>query len=288
MLENILPQKLINLVDCRTKRDKLFELRLRKNGSITANIGGRYCDMGAVCQTEWIEEIMLKASRFSLYAVNEQIKAGFLGVKGGIRIGLCGQAVYEGDSVKTLKNITSLNVRFPHQIIGCSDQTVKFCRQDNILSTLVISPPGAGKTTLIRDMCRNISGGFNVLIIDERGEISGECEQGFCFDIGSSDVMLYCKKQFGFLNGIRSMRPDVIVCDELKGKSDIESVEEAMYCGISVIATLHAEDICDIKHKRGFERLLSSRAFKRYVVLTDKPSAGTLKRIYNENMEVVV
>jgi stage III sporulation protein AA len=157
-----------------------------------------------------------------------------------------------------------------------------------MLNTLIISPPGAGKTTLVRDICRVVSRAANVLIIDERGEISGEAEGGFSFDIGNSDVMLYCKKQFGFLNGIRSMRPDVIACDELKGQHDIASIEEALYCGVGVIATMHAEDIGDVTRKQGLNTLIESRAFKRYVVLSDKPGPGSLKRIYDENLEVVV
>lgn len=287
-MESILPQKLIDEVSRYAERDKLFELRLRKGRKISANIAGKYIEIDTVCNPEWIQETLLKAGKFSLYAVNEQIKAGFIGVSGGIRIGLCGQAVYDGENIKTLKSITSLNVRFPHEIKGCGGKVLRHCFDGKMLSTLVISPPGAGKTTLIRDICRSISDGANVLIIDERGEISGEADGGFSFDIGSSDVLLYCKKQFGFINGIRSMRPEVIVCDELKGLCDIQSVEEALYCGVSVVATLHAQDISDLRYKRGFERLIESKAFKRYIILTDTPAVGTLKNVYDENMEVIV
>lgn len=289
MLTYILSKEIADMLLKGKNIKDIYEIRMRKHKNIILNIKGNYINSNIICKPQWIDETVLRASRFSIYTVNEQIKSGFLGVKGGIRIGICGETVYDQTGLKTIKNISSINIRLPHQIIGCSDIIFEYCFKKNLNSTLIISKPGAGKTTMIRDLCRNLSQNYkniNILILDERGEISGEAEGRFQFDIGSSDCMLNCKKEFGFSAGIRSMRPDVIVCDELKGKNDTESIFEALSCGVSIIATLHAETIEEIKQKADFLQILNNKAFKRYVLLSDKP-IGSIKNIYNENLEVI-
>jgi len=290
MLSNILSKEIIDKITKGVGYKDIYEIRMRKYKNIIVSIKGVYTDINVHCKPEWIDETVLRASRFSIYTVNEQIKCGFIGVKGGIRIGLCGETVYDSEGLKTIKNISSLNIRLPHEIIGCSDKIFDTCFDKELKSTLIISKPGAGKTTLIRDICRNLSNTYkniNTLILDERGEITGEAEGQFQFDTGSSDCLLNCKKEFGFSAGIRSMRPDVIVCDELKGKEDTNSIYEALSCGVCIIATVHANSITELKQKEDFKEIMSGKVFKRYVVLTDKPYVGTVKNIYNEETEVI-
>lgn len=289
MLQNILPEELYKIIS-KEKLCNVYEIRLRRDKNLMVNITGVYKNFNIICPQDWVSETVLRASRFSIYTVNEQIKAGFIGVKGGIRIGLCGETVYDSDGIKTVKNISSLNIRLPHEIKGCSDIILRNCFDNRLNSTLIISKPGAGKTTLIRDICRNLTinnNNINVLILDERGEISGEAEGCFQFDTGNSDVLLNCKKDFGFSCGIRSMRPDVIVCDELKGKDDTQSIYEALSCGVCVVATVHADSIEEIAFKEGFKDIFSCKAFKRFVLLSDVPQVGTIKNIYDENIEVI-
>jgi len=286
MLKDILPKELLD--NLRYKLEDVCELRLRKDRNIAISLMGRYADTGIRCQPAWIDEIVLKASRFSIYTVNEQLKAGFIAVKGGVRIGVCGEVVPDGEGIKTIKNITSLNIRNPHETIGCSDPVSSKCFNGKLHSTLIISKPGAGKTTLIRDLCRSLSQkNLNVLVLDERGEISGEAEGGFQFDVGSSDVMLYCSKRFGFSFGVRSMRPDVILCDELKGEEDCDAVFEALSCGVCVVATIHAGGVEELLQKRSFKGIIESGAFKRYVLLSDEPCPGTVKAILDEKFAAV-
>jgi stage III sporulation protein AA len=290
MLSSLLSEEIIKKMNVVNLND-IYEIRMRRHRNITVNVCGQYRECPIICRPEWIEETVLKASGFSIYTVSEQMKAGYISVKGGIRIGICGETVYDGENLKTIKNISSLNIRLPHEIIGCSDAVIKSCFNDNLNSTLIISKPGAGKTTLIRDICRNLSAVYkniNILIIDERGEIGGDAEGRFQFDIGNSDCMLNCTKDFGFSTGIRCMRPDVIVCDELKGNRDTESIYEALCSGVCIIATVHAGSIREITAKRDFKPILASRAFKRFVLLTDKPKIGTIKNIYDDNFKVIL
>lgn len=291
MIKDILPQEMLDSLGKRCTIADIYELRLRKDRSVIVNLLGKYVDTGKICLPRWIDEIILKASRFSIYTVNEQLKAGFIAVKGGVRIGVCGELVIDGSGIKTMKNITSLNVRCPRQVIGYSDFVIERCFKDRLCSTLIISKPGAGKTTLIRDLSRSLStrgDNLNVLVLDERGEISGEAEGRFQFDIGNSDVMLYCTKGFGFSCGIRSMRPDIIICDELKGEEDCDAVYEALSCGVCVVATIHADSIEELKLKHGFKGILESGAFKRYVLLSDSPKVGTIKAMLDENLKPII
>ncbi len=291
MLKSLLSEDIIKKINISGSLSDIYEIRMRRHKNITVSLKGQYVGTGAVCRPEWIEETVLRASRFSLYAVNDQIKAGFIGVKGGIRIGICGEAVYEGDCIKTVKNISSLNIRLPHEVKGCSDKVMEYCFNGGLNSTLVISKPGAGKTTLIRDLCRNIYSKYpyiNILIIDERGEISGDAEGRFQFDIGGSDCMLNCKKEFAFSAGIRSMRPDIIVCDEIKGGQDAKSIYEALSCGVCIIATIHAATAQEVIQKEDFRQIAADKAFKRFVLLTDAPQVGTIKNIYDENLAEII
>lgn len=283
---NILPRELYAKISARFSAEKIYEMRLRTGKRIMINYAGEYMQLGEVCRTEYIEEIILRASGHSLYSVNEQLKNGYIAAPGGIRIGVCGEASIDAGTINTIRNISSLNIRVPHEVKGCADSVTRRCFNKGLSNVLIISPPGAGKTTLIRDLCRVASAMFpqiNILVIDERGEISGQNSGGVHFDLGSSDVMLGFSKSFGFSSGIRSMRPDLIVCDELKGDEDYGALYEAMSCGVNVVATLHASGLDDIYLKNNFGAILASRYFDYYVVLSHKPSTGTVTGIFDKD-----
>lgn len=277
----------------------LQEIRLRANKPVTVSYYGKYYFLGddglssskqdaLVLNNEDLENIIFKASNYSVYAVNEDIKKGFLTLNNGVRIGIVGQVVSENDKVITVKNFSALNIRFPHEIKGVSNKIIdKLIADDEFLNTLIISPPGAGKTTLLRDIIRQISGirlTKNVLVIDERNELSGfnngECQ----LDIGYfSDVIVGSTKEYGFNNGIRSMSPDVIATDEIGTKQDIESILKATMCGVNVLATIHAKDINQLKNKRELSEIISKKILKRYVVLSSSQGKGTIEAIFNQD-----
>ena len=301
-LKSILPHDLHEAFDA-LPIDRVYELRLRVNCPVIACVAGRnfFLTPQGISHNETdavkvsgsdLETIVHKASNYSIYAVNEQIKQGFITIHGGVRIGLCGEVVAENGEIITIKNISSLNIRIPHQIWGCSFGVVPYVFDKlRPLNTLIISPPGAGKTTFLRDLAWQISDKYhllNTLVLDERGEIAAAHLGENQLDVGTStDVLTCCSKTFGFQNGIRSMRPDVIITDEIATKEDIIMVKLATRSGVSVIASVHAGNIDEIRIKPDFCDLVTDKVFDRYVVLGIKDSAGTVLGVYDRNLKLI-
>jgi len=291
-LFSILPEHLRVAFD-NLPWDRVYEIRLRTNQSVVVCISGRsfLLDKTKVTRTD-IDTIIHKASNYSVYSVNEQIKQGFITIHGGVRIGLCGEVVCENNEISTVKNISSINIRIPHQIRGCSYPVLPYVfAEERPLKTLIISPPGAGKTTFLRDLAFQVSGKYgllNTLVLDERGEIAASHLGENQLDVGANtDVITGCTKSYGFENGIRSMRPDVIITDEIAGRADIEMVQLAARSGVCIFASVHAGGIEEIRAKPNFERLIAERVFDRYVVLGVTDSAGTVMGVYDANLKLL-
>lgn len=259
----------------------VYEIRLRADKPTTVNFRGSYRYLGAyglteyseqaiICTTFDIAECVYKAGEYSVYSVEEELKKGFLTARNGERIGLAGEYVFEKGQPLALRNFTSLCVRVPHEIKGCGRKIYEKCLSNGLKNCLIVSPPGLGKTTILRDLARLLGENThkNVLICDERGEIS-------CGDCGkTSDVMKFADKNTAFEAGIRAMRPDVIITDELS-PSDCEGIKRAIVAGVSVLASAHFADIKDIKTP--FLGL-----FERYIVL-NRNTIGEMEGIYDEN-----
>lgn len=278
-IKKILPTKLVGALD-KLDESRLYEIRLRPSG-VSVNYGGRFFGLsdvglsavGMKISLSDIESVVLKASEYSIYAVNDQIKNGFLSLHSGVRIGICGEVV-DG---KTIKNFSSLNIRFPHEVKGCADKVVSFIqRSRGCYNTLIVSPPGCGKTTLLRDLVRIISDkGSNVLVADERYEIAA-FNQGKSLDVGkNTDVISGASKSFAFNQGIRYMRPDVLAADEIMSDEDVFAVNKACAGGVNVIATIHASG-SDYKHRFGESGLI-----ERIVVLSDSGGPGHLEGVFD-------
>lgn len=237
-----------------------------------------------------IENIVFRASECSIYAVNDQIKQGFLTIEGGIRIGIAGTAVCEENRVKTIKNFTSLVIRIPHTIKNCSLSAFRYILDKGVFrNTLIVSPPRAGKTTFLRDFLfqlssRNIC--LSTLVLDERGEISGGTNlellnSNFC------DVLSFISKKEGFVFGIRALSPSIVACDELGGEEDLKAIEYAANCGVGTIATVHAATVAELLKKPCFEKLLEKKIFERYVVLSSREGPGTFEGVFDENFSPI-
>ena len=221
-----------------------------------------------------IDEAMDILTNSSVYSYKDEIKNGFITAKGGHRIGICGCVSVDGGFIR---EISGLNYRFAKEIYGCADEIFQMVHNGgNILSTLIISPPGCGKTTILRDLVRQISdSGFNVSVVDERQEIAAmnNCETGF--DLGvNTDVISLCSKSRGMMMMLRSMSPDVIAVDEFDFYADGNLVKEILNSGVSLFATLHGTDI----RKSVVEDYMNK--FKCVVVLSDKNGPGTIERCY--------
>jgi len=273
--------------------DRVYEIRLRANSPVIACISGRNFLLGKVTVSRTdIDTIIHKACNYSIYAVNEQIKQGFITIHGGIRIGLCGEVVSEKGEISTIKNVGSLNIRIPHQVRGCSFVVLPYIfAEDRPLKTLIISPPGAGKTTFLRDLACQVSDKYsllNTLVLDERGEIAAAHLGDNYLDVGkTTDVMTGCTKQYGFDNGIRSMRPDVIITDEIATKEDVKMVRLAARSGVSVIASVHASGIDEIRQKPNFADIITERIFDRFIVLAVRDNAGAVVGVYDSSLKLL-
>ena len=221
-----------------------------------------------------IKETMEYISNYSLYAYEEEMKQGFITIQGGHRIGLAGKVIMEKDMIKSMKYISFLNVRLSHQMKGCADGILPYMiEENNVKHTLIISPPRCGKTTLLRDMIRQLSNGteyfkgVTVGVVDERSEI-GACYMGVPQnELGvRTDILDCCPKAKGMLMLIRTMSPQVIAVDEIGSREDIEAIEYVINCGCKLIATVHGSSIEDIRTKPLLRELLQEHVFERYII----------------------
>ncbi len=240
-----------------------------------------------------IRETMEYISNYSLYAFEEELKQGFITITGGHRVGIIGKAVLEENKIKSMKHISFINIRLSHQVKGCADKVIPYITGvmgNDCYHTLIISPPRCGKTTLLRDVIRQLSDGnekrpgITVGVVDERSEI-GACYMGIPQnELGiRTDVLDCCPKAKGMLMLIRSMSPRVIAVDEVGSVEDISAIEYVMNCGCKLIATVHGNSIEDIRNKPILGKLVEERLFERYILLNNHGGVGHLEEIYDEN-----
>ena len=238
---------------------------------------------------EDVRETMDYISHYSLYAYEKELKQGFLTIEGGHRVGVMGKVVLEGTTVKNIQYISSVNIRIAHEKIGCADRVMKHITKDReVCHTLIISPPRCGKTTLLRDIIRQISDGndfvkgVTVGVVDERSEIGG-CYQGIAQNqLGMrTDILDCCPKAEGMLMLIRSMSPQVLAIDEIGTAEEIHAVEYAMQCGCKLIASVHGLDMEEAREKPILGELIRRHRFERYVILGNNRYPGEIVHIYD-------
>lgn len=210
-----------------------------------------------------IEDILCVASEHSMYLKEDEINRGYITLKGGHRIGVCGTVSYLNGKVINHRDITSLNIRVAKEIIGCSQPLLsRIIKDKRAVSTLLISPPKRGKTTLLRDLSRVLSDEYKlrIAVVDERNELFGASS----YDLGMrTDVLCGCKKSDGIMMMIRTMAPDVIIVDELGDEDDVKSIKKALTCGVCVIASLHGSTFKDVETKN------LDKLFAKYVFIKD-------------------
>ncbi|WP_066717725.1 stage III sporulation protein AA [Clostridium sp. Marseille-P299] len=241
-----------------------------------------------------IKETMEYISNYSLYAFEEEVKQGFITIVGGHRIGIAGKVIIEEGKIKSMKYISFINVRLSHQVKGCANVVLPYILKGNsIFHTLIISPPGCGKTTLLRDMIRQLSDGFHINgnrmlglqigVVDERSEIAA-CYMGMPQnELGiRTDVLDCCPKAVGMMLLIRSMAPQIIAVDEIGVGEDISSIHYAMGCGCKMIATVHGGSIDEVREKPLLGDLIQKHMFERYIILSNQKEVGRVEEIYDE------
>lgn len=269
------------------------ELRLRVGRPLTITLpGGEMSVTGERAVTA--EEVLLVleiASRGSIHTALEQVKHGFLTVSGGHRIGVCGSGVLKEGRVQNLRNISSVNIRIAKEARGAAGQVLGELKENGaLMSTLILSPPGCGKTTLLRDLVRCISDGegtqpMRVGLVDERGEIAA-MENGLPqMDVGRrTDVLEGCPREEALMMLLRGMNPQVLAVDEITAEADAGALSAAAGCGVILLATAHSTKVTDLFERQNCGRLLERGVFRRavYIAYTQGKRSYLVERLDEE------
>ena len=279
----LLPPRLrrlaLELPDVQKERVEEFRLRVRAPLTVSTAEGEQsVCPEGRdiLVTREDLEQMVSGVTEFSRYASVETLRQGYLSVRGGFRIGVCGTAVLRDGAVCNVKDFSSLAVRIVREQIGIGERFVPNMFDDagRFRSTLILSAPGGGKTTLLRDLVRCLSlgmGGYRslrVAVVDERSEVA------MCFhgqpqmELGAkTDVLDGCPKALGIPMLLRAMTPQVIAVDELSSRADVEAVCRAANCGVGLLATAHAESVEELRRKEIWKELFGAEVFKTVICI---------------------
>ena len=264
------PADIRNLIDNSLVED-VCEIRIRINRPIILKTKNKEIIINHVIKKEEIERIFESICGNSVYAFEEEISNGFITISGGHRVGISGKPLYRYNKIYMIKDISGINFRIAREVIGFADSIIpKIKVNGEFVSTLIISPPGIGKTTLLRDLVRQISdSGYNISLIDERSEIAS-CFQGIPQnDIGiRTDIMDAVYKVDGIKMMVRSMRPDFIATDEIGTDEDAEAIFYAVNCGAKILATAHGNKIEDLYKSKKVKEILECNIFEKIILLS--------------------
>lgn len=280
----LLPERLRDAVMsvAAAERGKMTEIRLRSGRYLSAVLYGKEyfitsdgrlmnsAESAVSVSPEEVREVFTAAFRGSVHAHPREAAQGWITVSGGSRAGFCGTAVCDpsGRELTSVKNISSVVLRIAKQVTGCSDKLYEQAFSEGAASLIIASPPSGGKTTMLRDLCRRLGERYRVCVIDERGELacmSGSVPQN---DIGARcDVFDGYPKADAVMTAVRTLSPEIVVCDEIGSKEDIAALEYAVNSGVKLVCTAHAPDLESLKRRRASGRLIKERVFDYAAIL---------------------
>jgi len=284
ILEYIPPPMREEIASAASGLHNVEEIRLRADLPISIFSNGKSHQIdGGVTAAADIQSIFTAVCEHSVYAYLEEIKQGFITVNGGHRVGICGRAIVRNGEIENIKDISGLNFRIAREVIGCADKIFGeiISANQEVESTLIISPPQCGKTTMLRDLARQCSNfGLNVSVVDCRGEIAA-CYRGVAQnDLGANvDVLDGAPKAAGMMMLLRSMSPQVLVTDEIGGDDDIFAVSQGMSGGVAVIASVHGAEVDHVLRNEKYAPLFGKCGFSNIVSLSRRNGAGTIEEV---------
>ncbi|MDR0862042.1 MAG: Flp pilus assembly complex ATPase component TadA [Oscillospiraceae bacterium] len=274
----LLPDKLRGAARTLTRDERASaeEIRLRIGRPITVVTSRGECAVhGETVTKRDLDGLLDIATGASAHAARDSVRAGYITVRGGYRIGLCGTAVAQSGEITGFRALSSASVRIPHEARGVAgDIAPQLMRGGRVRSTLIISPPGGGKTTLLRDLIREVSDGDRALglapsrvaLADERSEIAALLDGAPQMEVGrNTDVLDACPKAAAVLMLLRAMNPQVIALDEITAPEDVDALTRAANCGVSLIATAHADSLDDLRRRAIYRPLLELGVFEKLV-----------------------
>jgi len=288
MLPESISKELVKLHPASLSR--IEEIRIRVMKRVEVIIAGKPVFLSYNTTYEDSINLLNELSHYSIYTLEDELKKGYITVRGGHRVGLSGRVITENGRVKAIRDVTSFNIRIAKEKIGIAEKYIPYLYQQKWLNTLIIGPPQTGKTTLLRDFARLISNGYQQIeskkvgIVDERSEIAG-CVKGVPqHQLGERvDVLDACPKAEGMMMMIRSMSPDVLVVDEIGTLEDAEAVMEAVHAGVQLFVTVHGYRASELLNRPSLKALFEANVFDRYVELTRRDGPGTVQQILNNH-----
>lgn len=286
-----------------TKKQTIHEIRIRSGKPVALSDGTDtlfVCrdgsivytpERGIICTQRHIFDTFKQLCSYSVYSRQNEIKNGFITVRGGHRIGLCGTAEVKNGEITTVTDITSLNIRIARQIPGVGAEIMSHITPV-CGGVLIAGAPSTGKTTLLRDIAYRLSLGYGsrimrTCVIDERGEISGGCRDDSEIDLGLCDILRGYPKGEGIMQAIRSLSPQVIICDEVGTQEDAIAVAQGANAGAYIIATIHAHDYNSLMYRKQARRLIETDAFNTLIILGSSDKPGICSKIINLKEEVI-